>query len=261
MSYKIENRKHAFTASCIKNLLPTPHIHPHLELVYLTSGSAIAVADRNEYELHTGELFLAFPNQIHHYHPKTPVTGYLLIFSPDYFKDLSHIFQNKLPTHSLFSNTQLPADIEAVLERIYTKKATKQLLDETIANGLFLALLGELLSHTELIDKPGEPDSIKKILSYCMEHYTNPLSLDLLAKELYLSKYHISHIFHERMNVSFNDYINFLRVEHSCDILKNGASVTEAAYASGFSTVRTYNSAFKKHIGITPREYIQFHKK
>lgn len=255
MSYKIENRKHAFTASRIKNLLPTPHIHPHLELVYLVSGSATAVADRTEYQLHAGELFLAFPNQIHHYHPTAPVTGYLLIFSPDFFKDLSGVFQNKVATNPLLIKEQLPAETEAVLKLIREKKATNLPLDEVIANGCFLALLGNLLSQMELVDKPGEPDSIKKILTYCMENYTQPLSLDLIAKELYLSKYHISHIFHERMGVSFNDYINHLRVEHACELLKNGNSVTEAAYASGFSTVRTFNNAFRKHLNMTPREY------
>ena len=41
MPYQIENRKYAFTASHIHRLLPMPHIHSHLEIIYLIKGSSI----------------------------------------------------------------------------------------------------------------------------------------------------------------------------------------------------------------------------
>jgi AraC-like DNA-binding protein len=259
MSYRIENRKYAFTASHIHDLIANPHIHPHLELIYLTKGSSLAIADKKTYELRAGEVFLTFPNQIHYYYPQEPLEGYMLIFSPDYFKDLSMLFQNKVSTDAIIKKEQLPSETEAVLKSIYTKKRSDFPLDKVIANGTTIAFLGELLSHMELIDKPGEPDSIKKILSYCMEHYKEPLTLNMLSKELFLSKYHISHIFHERMHTSFNDYINFLRVEYACELLKEKLPVTEAAFACGFSTVRTFNNAFKKHRDMTPRDYVKSH--
>ena len=156
MSYRIENRKYAFTASHIHGLISAPHIHPHLELIYLIKGSSLAIADKNTYELHAGETFLTFPNQIHYYYPLEPLEGYMLIFSPDYFKDLSALFQNKVSTDAILKKEQLPSDTEAVLKSICERTRSGISFDKIIANGSTLALLGEMLSHMELMDKPGE---------------------------------------------------------------------------------------------------------
>lgn len=48
MPYQIENRKYAFTASNIHRLLLMPHIHSHLEIIYLIKGSSIAVRELKE---------------------------------------------------------------------------------------------------------------------------------------------------------------------------------------------------------------------
>ena len=57
------------------------------------------------------------------------------------------------------------------------------------------------------------------------------------------------------MGISYKDFINSLRVEHACKLLTKDISVTEVAYASGFTTIRTFNRAFLKHVGMTPRDY------
>ena len=72
MAYEIENRKLDFTAARIHQLLPAPHLHSHLELIYVKKGSSRAVLDRNTYLLKEGDLFLAFPNQIHFYQVVEP---------------------------------------------------------------------------------------------------------------------------------------------------------------------------------------------
>ena len=107
-----------------------------------------------------------------------------------------------------------------------------------------------------LADSPGDQDTVKNILKYCMENYTEPLSLELLSKELHLNKYYISHIFQERMHISFKDFINSLRVESACNLLGKSSSITDIAYAAGFSSVRTFNRAFLKHMHMTPSDYI-----
>lgn len=257
MSYKIENRKLAFTASCIKRLLPIPHIHSHLELVYLKKGASLAVLDNKEYLLEAGDFFLAFPNQIHFYHDREPVEGYLIIFTPELFKELREVFQTKVPACPVLHSDCLPEDIADYMEKIYVKLRSDLPFDKIVARGCLLTVLGEVLPSMALVDNPGDQDAIKRILSYCIENYTEPISLEGLAKELYLNKYYISHIFKERMNISYKDFINKLRVEHACGLLEKGSSITEIAYASGFSSVRTFNRAFLKHLGMTPRDYIK----
>lgn len=255
MPYEIENRKYAFTAQRIKKLLPKPHIHPHLELIYLKEGSSVVTLDNKEVLIGAGDCFISFPNQVHFYHDQTPLDGIMIIFLPDLFWEFKELFNMKTPVSSILHRENLPKDIAGQLEKIYDKRKTDILFDETVAKGLLLALLGEMFSVMEFADNPAEQDAIKRILAYCVEHYTEPISLEILAKELYLNKYYISRVFQERMNIGYKDFINKLRVEHACGMLEKGSSVTETAYASGFSSVRTFNRAFQKYMGMSPREY------
>ena len=77
-----------------------------------------------------------------------------------------------------------------------------------------------------------------------------------MAKELNINKYYLSHIFSEKINISFPDFINSLRVEEAMKLLnETKLSVTQVCEASGFSNPRTFNRAFKKANGQSPREY------
>lgn len=62
-------------------------------------------------------------------------------------------------------------------------------------------------------------------------------------------------MFRQRLNTSFKDFVNQLRLEAACELLKKGTSMTESAYASGFSSVRTFNRVFSNYMNMSPREY------
>lgn len=260
MLYHIEMRKFAFTAQEIKRLLPSPHIHTHLEMIYIKEGRSIVTLDNKQYILEAGDIFLAFPNQLHFYQDQSPVEGYLIIFMPEILQEFKEIFQTKIPVTPVWKDTDVPMDICDCLEKVTTKLETEMPIDYAAAKGYLLALTGELFSLTELIDKPGDQETTKKLLTYCIENYTKPLTLDYLAKELYLNKYYISHVFRERMNISYKDFITQLRIDHACKLLKKNVSVTEVAYASGFSSTKTFNRTFAKYMRMAPREYAKSEK-
>lgn len=257
MPYHIEMRKFAFTAELFKRLMPRPHLHTHLELVYLKEGRSEVVLDNKKYLLEAGDIFLAFPNQIHFYHDQEATKGYLIIFAPETVKEFKEIFQLKVPECPIVKDSQLSMNIREPIQKIKEKLDAGSSMDCVVAKGYLLAILGEMFSQMELVEKPGDQEAMKRILSYCIENYTEPLTLEHLAKELYLNKYYISHIFRERMNTSYKDFVNQLRVEHACELLEKGTSITNIAYACGFSSVRTFNRAFLKYMNMTPREYVK----
>ena len=257
MRYQVEKRSSAFTASPTHGLSPLPHIHSHLEMIYASNGSSITTLDNQEFVLEEGDLFLSFPNQIHFYYDQSPVNGYMVIFSPDLFKDLKEDFQNKRPARPIIKRSQLPADIAKRLAVITEKNASDSVYDRICAKGHLLALLGELIPQMNMVPVSADHESIKNLMNYCSENYTENLTLDSVSRELHLSKYYISHIFKERMNIGFTDFINSLRTEHACELLKKDVSITDVAFSSGFSSIRTFNRVFLENMGMTPRDYIK----
>ena len=51
------------------------------------------------------------------------------------------------------------------------------------------------------------------------------------------------------------DFINNLRIEHARGLLSRGGRITDVAYASGFSSIRTFNRVFSEEYGCSPSEY------
>jgi AraC-like DNA-binding protein len=77
-----------------------------------------------------------------------------------------------------------------------------------------------------------------------------------LSDALHINKYHISHLFGEKLGMGVVEYVNIRRVAAACDELKKTRkSVTEIALSVGFNSPRSLNRAFKKVLGKTPLEY------
>ena len=94
------------------------------------------------------------------------------------------------------------------------------------------------------------------ILNYCESNYHDKISLKSTARELHISESRLSHIFSEKIKIGFCNYLNMLRINEAANLLvSTELTITEISGMCGFSTIRTFNRAFKKHIGITPAKY------
>ena len=62
----------------------------------------------------------------------------------------------------------------------------------------------------------------------------------------------LSKIFSKYSSMSVNNYLNNLRINKANELLKDGCSVTQAAFESGFQSVRTFNNTYKNLTGTTP---------
>ena len=100
-------------------------------------------------------------------------------------------------------------------------------------------------------------DLINTILEITEEQFTNPeLSVSSIAKELNYNAKYISHIFKEKMEVSYTEYLRNTRIKYAVTLLDHGIdSVKNVALLSGFSDPLYFSSVFKKTIGMSPKEY------
>lgn len=235
------------------------HLHNHIELVGMVDGVAQAFVDTKKYELKSGDAFIVFPNQIHRYQKIGEENYIIFIFPVNYLTEYQSIFNNKLPVESKIENALEDKEILHAFQRIGELNEDKGRSDyiEIQIKGYFLILLGKLLGLMKLEDiKKTDTNTVRLILNYCIQHYTENLLLSEVAKELHISKYYISHLFGDKLHIGFGAYIRMLRVDQACRLLESGdKSITEIAYEVGFNSTRSFNRVFLNYMRMTPKDY------
>lgn len=234
-----------------------PHIHERIELIYIKSGSGTAVLDGKEYPFNTGSFFVVFPNQVHSYIGYDSANNnefYKVIINPEHLLALSGTFLNYIPVSPLYTpnDCALQGILELLFER-YEKGAAAEVI-----GGLLTALFGELISRIELEKRNLHTDRVSEVLRFCQEHYLEELSTARLESELFISRSYLSYIFNKKLNISYTDYINSLRLSHALKLLSAGdTTISEAAAKSGFTGLRNFNHVFRRRYGIPPSEYLK----
>ncbi|MBQ9774236.1 MAG: AraC family transcriptional regulator [Clostridia bacterium] len=240
------------------NIQCMPHLHRELELVCLLEGDVVAYADSMRCELHAGDIFLTFPNQIHSYEKRSHETHLGFIFKPDLLPEMMETFTMGTPRSPVIPGAARNPHIRALIDQLAGTRERDSFphLSE-LRRGYLLALCAELLPLMTIVKLPaGDSETLRTIVSFCTQNYAENLSLSLLEEKLHLNKFYISHLFSGRLGLGFNDYINSLRVSEACRYLLNSDhSVTEIGSLVGFNTPRTFNRAFMRQMGVSPTEY------
>ena len=240
-----------------KTLGYTSHLHYHIELALVRSGRTRVTVDSNEYTVEAGDLIVIFPNQIHRFETLEREKYILMIVNPDIISEFLKQLTSTVPVSNLVKGAALDPELSMLAENISRIYRCEDAYHETILRGYLLAFFGRLLQLTPIKDiQSKESNVLGVILNYCINNSTRQLSLDLLEKELHISKYYISHTLSNKLHMGFNDYINSIRVSNACKyLIKTDKSITEISDLVGFNTMRTFNRAFQKQMGMTPREY------
>ncbi len=228
------------------------HMHKELELVYVKSGCAMAYADRKTYRLQAGDLFFAFPNQIHYYETLERGEFLLLICSSHLIYDCAELLSSHVPAQNTVC-----ASADPLLSSIITALDTAQgTYAKTAAFGYLNALLAALLSKTPLAKTDSKKSALASVIVFCTHHFQEDLTLDAVANELHLSKYYVSHLINRELNRNFNDYINDLRVGAACKLLsETHRKIADISEEVGFGTIRSFNRAFQASMHQTPVQW------
>ncbi|MDR1231423.1 MAG: AraC family transcriptional regulator, partial [Spirochaetaceae bacterium] len=138
------------------------------------------------------------------------------------------------------------------------------------AQSRFYDLVSLLFANTVALESPdrkGEGEqgkavpyredlAIKRMISFMHNHFSEKITLDDIARAGMVCKSKCCSIFKQSLHKSVFDYLLHYRVRQSLSLLTNETiSITEAAYASGFSAASHYGEMFKRLLGMSPGEY------
>lgn len=98
-------------------------------------------------------------------------------------------------------------------------------------------------------------ERVDAVRSQIDQHYASMNTLGGLARSVGMSPFHFARIFRELVGVPPHSYLRRTRLKQAARNLREGASVTEACFSSGFQNLSHFSRQFHRHFGVKPSEY------
>lgn len=246
------------------------HCHDFAELTYILSGKGKYMVDGMVYNVKAGDIIMCNPGVKHQnieVNPKEPTIEFFTGFTDFEFRGME-------PNSIQFQNGTCLLQTSLETRQEISKYCYDMLAEqETCKLGKYFMLKAKLMQILLLILREMEPAQnqqigcrfesynknyvVKKIISYLNENYNKKISLDQIARNMYLSPVYISKIFKEETGESPINYLIQIRLEKAKDMLEQGKekSIKNVATIVGYDDVYHFSKLFKKHYGISPLYY------
>jgi AraC-like DNA-binding protein len=85
--------------------------------------------------------------------------------------------------------------------------------------------------------------------------HAEPITLDAIAESAGLSPFHFLRLFRDVFEETPHRYLTRVRLSRAKVMLARGASVTEACFGVGFSSVGSFSSLFAREVACSPSAY------
>lgn len=115
----------------------------------------------------------------------------------------------------------------------------------------------EQLDDIEVESEDTDEKLLSRILAVINDNiYNSDLNIDMICKEVGISRVHLHRKMKEMTNQSPHDFIRNVRLKQAAKMLcKKGTTVTEVAYRCGFNSSTSFSTMFKNMYGVSPRNY------
>lgn len=227
------------------------HVHENLELVLIESGTREVYIRGKKYTEPPGSLTVVFPFLPHSY-PDSPDAVYAWVgVSPRFLPGIEELL-GYVPESPVIEAGRLGRHTVLVEYLFGCPRDTRA----ATLNALAAALVSELSEELSL--KKREFSSVgcevlPVLAAHCRE---NDFSLEALSKLTGIAARELAGFFRVSFGMTFGAFLRKYRLDNAISMLAmRGKSITEIAFESGFSSVRTFNRVFREEFGISPSEY------
>lgn len=247
------------------------HWHDAQEIIVPLEGVYTVTVQGITFHLEPGDILLVPPGSLHSIQAPDCGARFIFLLELGTFCQLTDFFRTQaLLTKPVCINADTYPEIyEQEIKLImqvagyyWGNTASRQLWIYSCMMA-FYACYTDFCIHANRPDFSGSEDispddcsqRISMLLSYLQQHYGESISLEAAASRVGLSKFYFSKIFKQHTGQTFYDYLCFLRIQASVDLLKNtSASISEIAASCGFATLSSFNRIFRKYQKCTPTE-------
>lgn len=231
------------------------HHHASYEMFIMMSGKTTVLVDDKLISLNERDIMLLRPDILHKNAGEKIHDRYSIHFTREY---LTEYFSDKLidSITGIFKNNKLTVTDSAfndIIKLIYKIEENQDYA--CIHTAEIAAVLSDknnlISSDIRKVSKTSD-----SILEYIKKNYSVISGLDDIARDLYISKPYMCHIFKKETDITISDYLNSIRISNACELLKDGEkNITETATQCGYNSAAYFCRMFKKIMKVTPKEY------
>ena len=215
--------------------------------LYTLSGEGVCKSGTEEVELKVGSLLFVPPGAVHEYRMKTDVweTCYITFNGNgvvDFFKN-----------DTVVCNIPESFGFYEKYKKIYEYKQNPKYFKETSIETYKL-----IINIRELINNEFSSEKKINIVEKAIKYMEKNRAFDLAAvsENMGISKEHFCRIFKQYTGYRPSEYMNILKIQKAKTLIREtDKSIGEIAVEAGFESQSYFGMLFKKHMGMTPKEY------
>lgn len=239
-----------------KSLAYGNEIHSYHEILYYMDGGATFLSADFKEELCGGTLLIIPKEKYHNFRIKNQQSYTRFVIN---FPDVD-IIKNILP--SAMSQIRIIKNVNVNIEHLLTRMCdvicdTQTENTQIFLYGAFLSLLSEIgfdITNAVIPNPRAGEQLITKCLRFIEKNYTGDISIEDIAKEMYVSPSSLFQCFKNEMGVSIYKYITEKRMIYARKLIYQGENPTKIYKECGFGDYSTFYKAYKKMFSVSPSE-------
>lgn len=272
--FRLHHTKGRFAAESTTGYL---HYEVEMSLIYFIRGIGEIKIEGKKYTIEDNDLILLKPSELYHctvkdgtYHERL-----VLYFNGDLlgnFKESGKVFleafynrpdgfENKIPAKIVKGNN-IDLEIMELLKVVKDNSDVSKIVSVCKTVEILAKIRAVILGNAEKRSAQTVEDPlISKVIGYINQNFSKDISLEEVAKEFFVDKYYISHLFKEKVGATLWNYVIFRRLTAFNDLIRANTSIEEACFRVGFQNYSNFFRLYKKHMQMTPTEFKKSIKK
>lgn len=251
----VESRRASDSAACY-----APHSHSTLSIGAVDGGESVFSREGRRQKLERGDVVLIPAGEVHSCNPVEDGrwSYQMLYLDPAWICAVA----GEMGAFDAMVLNQLPADVapRRVHERLtQLNECLFGASADEDKEAALLVFVGDLFAEGRLRRRvrAGAQDSarLRQVQALIAERCAEVLSLDELAREAGMSRYHFVRTFSRAVGMTPHAWQLDRRIERARSLLEQGMSLADAALLLGFSDQSHFQRAFKQRVAATPGEY------
>jgi Transcriptional regulator containing an amidase domain and an AraC-type DNA-binding HTH domain len=269
----LHNNLHMLVNRFTEDFMVPYHAHDFIEFSYVAEGTGFHHIGQDTFPIHKGMLFVIPVGLAHVFRPAStertskPPVVYNCLFDLHLVDQLSVFLEQPMQEQltslvsqasSYYSVFDRDGSIENLMLKLHQEMSENQIGSKTMLYTLLTQLIVTVYRRKFDGNEKRLPESegFHLVMDYLEQNFNRAVTLSELSRVSGWSSRQLQRLFAKYTDQTFGAFLQSLRIRKSCELLRSSShKIAVIAELAGYTSIDSFNIAFKKNVGLTPTEY------